>query len=103
MSLLPAAQQHSNPPHSCLIHSLGTCILALLAQQQSAILTPTLLLQVDPIKGNIAFSSALYGWSFTLESFSKLYCDVYGVAVDHKEFARWAEGRVLHLCSLRLI
>ncbi len=77
--------------------------MALLAQQQSATLTPTLLLQVDPIKGNIAFSSALYGWSFTLESFSKLYCDVYGVAVDHKEFARWAEGRVSHLCSLWLI
>lgn len=51
-------------------------------------------LQVDPIKGNIAFSSALYGWSFTLESFSKLYCDVYGVAVDHKEFARRLWGDV---------
>lgn len=32
--------------------------------------------QVDPLKGNVAFAAALYGWSFTLESFATLYCEV---------------------------
>ena len=34
------------------------------------------LLQLDPLKGNVAFSAALYGWSFTLDSFASLYADV---------------------------
>jgi hypothetical protein len=34
------------------------------------------LMQVDPLKGNVAFAAALYGWSFTLESFATLYCEV---------------------------
>lgn len=37
-------------------------------------------LQVDPLKGNVAFAAPLYGWSFTLESFATLYCEV-GAAV----------------------
>jgi len=28
---------------------------------------------LDPLAGNVAFASALYGWSFTLESFAELY------------------------------
>ncbi len=32
--------------------------------------------QVDPLKGNVAFAAPLYGWSFTLESFAELYCEV---------------------------
>lgn len=40
---------------------------------------------LDPIKGNVAFSSCVSGWSFTLESFAQLYCDVYGISMD----ARW--------------
>ena len=41
--------------------------------------------QVDPVKGNVAFSSATAGWSFTLQSFAQLYADVYGVAIDARE------------------
>ncbi len=31
---------------------------------------------MDPLKGNVAFAAALYGWSFTLQSFASLYVDV---------------------------
>jgi U5 small nuclear ribonucleoprotein component len=31
---------------------------------------------VDPTKGNVAFAAPLYGWSFTLDSFAALYCEV---------------------------
>lgn len=37
---------------------------------------------VDPVRGNVAFSAALYGWSFTLTSFSQLYADVSGGSFD---------------------
>ena len=42
----------------------------------------------DPVKGTVCFGSALYGWSFTLESFAKLYAEVQGVEMNTKEFAR---------------
>ena len=33
--------------------------------------------RLDPVKGNVAFMSAKYGWSFTLESFADtIYCDM---------------------------
>lgn len=37
--------------------------------------------QVSPLKGNVAFTAALYGWSFTLESFATLYCEVHRYAI----------------------
>lgn len=37
---------------------------------------------LNPVKGNVAFSAAESGWSFTLESFARLYCEVHGVAMD---------------------
>ncbi|MEW5309265.1 MAG: hypothetical protein WDW38_001161 [Sanguina aurantia] len=43
---------------------------------------------VDPVRGNVAFSAALYGWSFTLTSFSQLYADVSGGSFDPREFAK---------------
>jgi U5 small nuclear ribonucleoprotein component len=33
---------------------------------------------LDPVKGNVAFASALYGYSFTLRSFAALYKAVCG-------------------------
>lgn len=51
-------------------------------------------LQVDPIKGNVAFGACQSGWSFTLQSFAQLYCDVYGAALDPKEFARRLWGDI---------
>mmetsp|Transcript_20010 Transcript_20010/g.60453 ORF Transcript_20010/g.60453 Transcript_20010/m.60453 type:complete len:985 (+) Transcript_20010:276-3230(+) len=50
--------------------------------------------QVSPLTGNVAFSSAQSGWSFTLQSFSQLYCDVFGISFDTNEFARRLWGDV---------
>lgn len=44
-------------------------------------------MMVSPILGNICFASSLYGFSFTLKSFSKVYADTYP-GVDYIEFAR---------------
>lgn len=49
---------------------------------------PSALPQVDPLAGSVAFSAALYGWSFTLESFALLYCEVYQIPLDPKELAK---------------
>ena len=38
--------------------------------------------QVDPVRGNVAFSAAISGWSFTLTSFAQLYANIYGAAFD---------------------
>ena len=54
------------------------------------------MLQVDPIKGNVAFGACQSGWSFTLLSFAQLYSAVYGTngAMDPREFARRLWGDV---------
>ena len=52
------------------------------------------MVQVSPIKGTVGFASAQSGWSFTLQSFSKLYCEVYGIQLDHPEFARRLWGDI---------
>lgn len=44
-------------------------------------------LSLSPLKGNVAFASALFGISFSLESFARLYVDVQGMDVDYKAFA----------------
>ena len=56
---------------------------------------------VNPLKGNVCFGSALYGFSFTLESFAKIYGDVNRVPVDHKEFAKRMWGDVYYHCDSR--
>ena len=43
---------------------------------------------LDPVAGNVCFGAATCGWSFTLTSFAKLYCEVQGGKVDHTAFAR---------------
>ncbi len=57
--------------------------------------------QVSPTRGNVGFSSAQSGWSFTLHSFSKLYCDVYGVHMDAAEFARRLWGDLYYHAETR--
>jgi U5 small nuclear ribonucleoprotein component len=49
---------------------------------------------LDPIKGNVAFSAAYYGWSFTLQSFAHLYALVSGVTMDTKALAARLWGDV---------
>ncbi|KAK9906659.1 hypothetical protein WJX75_005709 [Coccomyxa subellipsoidea] len=58
-------------------------------------------LLVSPTRGNVGFSSAQSGWSFTLQSFSKLYCEVYGVHMDAAEFARRLWGDVYYHSDTR--
>jgi U5 small nuclear ribonucleoprotein component len=49
---------------------------------------------VSPLLGNVCFSSSLYGFSFTLESFAQIYCDMYGGGFEPKEFANRLWGDI---------
>lgn len=42
---------------------------------------------IDPVAGNVCFASATAGWSFTLQSFAKLYVKLHGIAFDADQFA----------------
>ncbi|XP_074587546.1 110 kDa U5 small nuclear ribonucleoprotein component CLO-like [Curcuma longa] len=42
---------------------------------------------VDPVVGNVCFASASAGWSFTLQSFAKLYVKLHGIPFDSLKFA----------------
>ncbi|PRQ55666.1 putative protein-synthesizing GTPase [Rosa chinensis] len=42
---------------------------------------------IDPVAGNVCFASATAGWSFTLQSFAKLYVKLHGIAFDAVQFA----------------
>lgn len=53
--------------------------------------------RLDPVKGNVAFMSAKYGWSFTLESFAeKIYCDLLSgdIPMDPRTLAQRLWGDV---------
>ncbi|XP_057292851.1 116 kDa U5 small nuclear ribonucleoprotein component-like [Hydractinia symbiolongicarpus] len=49
---------------------------------------------VSPLLGNVCFASAHYRFCFTLQSFSKLYCDTYGGGISYIEFAKRLWGDV---------
>ncbi|KNC73312.1 hypothetical protein SARC_14130, partial [Sphaeroforma arctica JP610] len=51
---------------------------------------------VSPLLGNVVFASSASNWSFTLESFAKLYIESYGFGdqMDHKDFAMRLWGDV---------
>lgn len=42
---------------------------------------------VDPVVGNVCFASATAGWSFTLQSFAKLYGKLHGIPLEANKFA----------------
>ncbi|KAI9079028.1 hypothetical protein K1719_039028 [Acacia pycnantha] len=42
---------------------------------------------IDPAAGNVCFASATAGWSFTLQSFAKLYGKLHGIPLDANKFA----------------
>lgn len=46
------------------------------------------------MKGNVAFSAANAGWSFTLKSFAQLYVTVYQTPLDVNEMAKRLWGDV---------
>ncbi|KAL8144441.1 hypothetical protein V2J09_017473 [Rumex salicifolius] len=49
---------------------------------------------IDPIAGNVCFASATAGWSFTLQSFAKMYVKLHGVQFDASKFASRLWGDV---------
>ncbi|CAM8955293.1 unnamed protein product [Rhodiola kirilowii] len=42
---------------------------------------------LDPAAGNVCFASGSAGWSFTLQSFAKLYVKLHGIPFDANKFA----------------
>ncbi|KAG0465886.1 hypothetical protein HPP92_020050 [Vanilla planifolia] len=51
---------------------------------------------IDPAAGNVCFASASAGWSFTLQSFAKLYVKVHGISFDYAKFASRLWGDVYY-------
>ena len=52
---------------------------------------------LSPLLGTVIFSSALHGWSFSIESFARIYADRFlGGKVDPKELARRLWGDVFY-------
>jgi U5 small nuclear ribonucleoprotein component len=49
--------------------------------------------RLSPEKGNVLFASSELGWSFSLQSFAKMYTDMYG-GVDVDEFAKRLWGDI---------
>ncbi|KAK8545022.1 hypothetical protein V6N13_066336 [Hibiscus sabdariffa] len=49
---------------------------------------------IDPAAGNVCFAGASAGWSFTLQSFAKLYVKLHGIPFDAEKFASrlWGDG-----------
>lgn len=51
--------------------------------------------RVSPEKGNVLFACTELGWSFTLQSFAKMYTDMFG-GVDTEEFAKRLWGDIYY-------
>eukprot|EP00484_Ammonia_sp_Unknown_P021901 CAMPEP_0197032570 /NCGR_PEP_ID=MMETSP1384-20130603/11221_1 /TAXON_ID=29189 /ORGANISM="Ammonia sp." /LENGTH=1087 /DNA_ID=CAMNT_0042462255 /DNA_START=27 /DNA_END=3290 /DNA_ORIENTATION=- len=52
-------------------------------------------LLLHPIKGNVCFASSWFSWSFTLQSFAKIYSDYHG-SFDYKDFAKKLWGDIYY-------
>jgi len=48
--------------------------------------------QVDPVKGTVAFGSALFGWAFTLTRFARIYADKFKVDFDKMMGKLWGDN-----------
>ncbi|KAL9228778.1 hypothetical protein vseg_004322 [Gypsophila vaccaria] len=53
----------------------------------AAVSSPGNVQVIDPAAGNVCFASATAGWSFTLQSFAKLYVKLHGIPFDANKFA----------------
>ncbi|KAG8471537.1 hypothetical protein CXB51_036737 [Gossypium anomalum] len=51
---------------------------------------------IDPAAGNVCFASASAGWSFTLQSFAKLYVKLHGIPFDAEKFASRLWGDIYY-------
>lgn len=56
---------------------------------------------LSPLLGNVCFSSGMYGFSFTLNSFAQLYHDHYGGGFPPKELARRLWGDMYFMSTRR--
>ncbi|PKI66741.1 110 kDa U5 small nuclear ribonucleoprotein component CLO [Punica granatum] len=57
---------------------------------------------IDPAAGNVCFASATAGWSFTLQSFAKLYVKLHGIPFDAEKFATRLWGDFYYHPNLRV-
>jgi elongation factor 2 len=48
--------------------------------------------QVDPVKGTVAFGSALFGWAFTLTKFARIYSEKFKVDMDKMMLKLWGDN-----------
>ncbi|CAA0404734.1 unnamed protein product [Arabidopsis thaliana] len=51
---------------------------------------------IDPAAGNVCFASGTAGWSFTLQSFARMYAKLHGVTLDVDKFASRLWGDVYY-------
>ncbi|KAL4340833.1 hypothetical protein GQ457_08G001480 [Hibiscus cannabinus] len=51
---------------------------------------------IDPAAGNVCFAGASAGWSFTLQSFAKLYVKLHGIPFDAEKFASRLWGDIYY-------
>lgn len=49
---------------------------------------------MSPLLGNVCFASGVYGFSFTVQSFSKLYFDHYGGGFPPEELSKRLWGDI---------
>ena len=49
-------------------------------------------IQVNPVKGNVAFGSGLHGWAFTLTKFARIYSDKFKVEMDVMMEKLWGDN-----------
>jgi elongation factor 2 len=48
--------------------------------------------QVDPVRGTVAFGSALFGWAFTLLKFSRMYAEKFKLDNDKMIAKLWGDN-----------
>jgi len=48
--------------------------------------------QVDPVRGTVAFGSALFGWAFTLTRFARIYAEKFKVDFDKMMKKLWGDN-----------
>lgn len=49
-------------------------------------------LQVEPVKGTVAFGSALFGWAFTITHFAKTYAKKFGIEREKMMEKLWGDN-----------
>ncbi|GAU33771.1 hypothetical protein TSUD_393330 [Trifolium subterraneum] len=54
---------------------------------EGVMLRPQLQAVIDPVVGNVCFASGTDGWSFTLQSFAKMYGKLHGVQLEANKFS----------------